>query len=141
MTQLKHKKISMLLVCLLVLLFSVAPTFADTDDNTFIVGDTFTKNIMIHSEEFLYYNLNFEAKGTYRITISSSVQLYTIFCNPLDYTKSQTVEFAPNAPGLFDITVDENMADGKLLDYPMTFFCFEESDDLFDYTITIEKIN
>ena len=143
MTQLKHKKISMLLVCLLVLLFSVAPTFADTADNTTIVGDIFTEKGSVGLETKTY-NLNFETEGTYKVTVWSTGRAATILSDLNDYTLLETNIFEANTTGSFDIIVSaDNQNSYRLvyafLGHPIGPDGYIGTND--DYTITIEKIN
>ena len=115
MTQLKHKKISMLLVCLLILLFSAAPTFADGNYNIFVVKDAFTKSDSLTYGHYMLYTLNFETKGTYRITVSTNGSIDLLF-------QDANVEFLPNTTSSFVVNISENMIDDKpLIHYLITY--------------------
>ncbi|MBF4691877.1 hypothetical protein [Fusibacter ferrireducens] len=136
MTKLLHKKISMLLICSLILVFSMAPTFADTLDNIWIVGDTFTQNNTLQSGQAISYTLNFKTEGTYRVTVSASGHIFTIFCDPSDSSMYYPIETLPNTTSSFDVEI----SDDTLKEYIVTCLCVDSSTDPTDLNLTIEKI-
>ncbi|MBF4691878.1 hypothetical protein [Fusibacter ferrireducens] len=143
MTKLLRKKISMLLMCSLILVFSVAPTFADTADTIVVVEDSFTDTGSLGLGEYINYNLNFESKGTYRVTVWSSASTAAILSDLTDSSFSELNEFDENTTNSFDIVVSAD----KLNSYELFYICLGRSLDPNkplvthdDYTITIEKI-